>query len=265
MYKPSARVEGVYINANKFSPISSSFSLGKVRYFSNSVRGINDPTDNLDLFSNISAYKYNHSLFLPFNVYIDIRDVLDNDYNWGVLRQILEIGETYYITIRLYYETNEGNYDYKTCGIQIVFNYADIYKLYSKINVIKMRVAIVIDNYDIYLEDVRYVYLKVERVKSEFLSDIKMNMGQVNVKERSFYNNMLMELPLTIDEDVLGDPINEVIIREGFVYNILFETDNQKLDFMDKIRELNLQNKLCNKANNQFDDGYKFYLQQRAL
>lgn len=59
---------------------------------SNFGRRLNYSTDTLDRFSNIEAYKYNHSKFRPFTIYIHILDVVNPNFNGIAVKEVLEKG-----------------------------------------------------------------------------------------------------------------------------------------------------------------------------
>ena len=247
------------INPFKRGRYSNLFNHIDKRYLHNSL--VNLSSDSLEsLFSNKMAYKYNHSKYKPFNIHIDIMNVLDKYFKWEIVKDVLVGGETYLITIKLFYKTSDNNYDYKTCGEQLLFTYDNESKLNNKINVIVQRVRGLLDEYSIDMDQVEYVHLVTTRLKSEFLTDIKINKDSLTSKDRSFYNEMSKNLPLTIDPNVLGIQLKTLESRDNTIDSILVEVDGKNLNFMDKIGEINKLREIIGKKSIVFDNNFIFYL-----
>lgn len=239
------------------SVIRSSDSLENLLHNSSA----NNSSDSLEnLLSNKMAYKYNHSKYKPFNMYIDISDVLDRHYKWEIVKDVLECGETYLVTIKLYYKTLDNNYDYKTCGEQLLFTYENENILNNKINVVVQRVRGLLDEYSIDMDQVSYVHLVTTRLKSEFLTDIKIKKDNLTSKDRSFYKEIVTKVPLTLDPAVLGMPLITVINKYNTIDRILVVIEGITYDFMERINEINRLRNISGKKLIVFDNNFIFYL-----
>lgn len=121
----------------------------KALYFSTQNRVSEDLKDSLT-----NTMAYNHSKYTPFNLYVDISDVLDENYNWKTVKEVLEYGNTYLVTIKLFYKTNDDTYDYKTCGEQLLFTYYSQSALDNKLSVVVKRVQSILDQYTLDMDQV---------------------------------------------------------------------------------------------------------------
>lgn len=224
-------------------------------------------TDNSET-NNITAYKYNHSLYKPFSVHIRLDKVFENNFMWSELKEVLEIGEKYYIGIKVFFRIPSENefdntydkYDYKTSGEQILLNYLSSEKLYSKINVISKRVKDVISEYSMDSDNVEYVLLEVRRLKWDFYTDITLDNESVNKKDSKFLTKAIQYIPLTTDKAYLGEPLKDVEIDNGIVTSLNINDEGSHIDIIKNIENNSINFNKDDKPNLVFDSDYQFYL-----
>jgi len=183
-------------------------------------------------FVNRHAYKFNHTHYKPSVHTLSTSMVLDTDnHDWPVFRYYVCLGETYYITVRVFiYKFETKHYEFKTCGTQIIFKYVDEKSILDKMGMIRLRVMSLLEAYVIEESNIIYVQLSVKRINMELLSDIQIDKEHLTKTDKTFYNKMVNRLPLTTESEVLGKWITDVKIENRRVVSVLVEIDGEVID-----------------------------------
>lgn len=275
----------LYFNGNVSHTYNAKYySTYNAKYYSTYNKDLEqiNYNDNLEGFSNINAYKYNHRRYKPFTVYIHIDQLKDPNFHWIPLRKVLRKNERYYIMTRIYFVIDPSKamqlnpraqlskhddqfYDYKGVEKHISFLYNSDRILNDKLDTIIAQVDALTDDYLIEDDQVRYVLISIRRLDSKLVSDIEVDDKYLNENNKRLHKQMVTKLPLTIDDSVLGGHEKEVTSINGKVNSIIIDQDGNKFDFMDRIRYINKGEVLINKDPIEFDSNSKFYVRGKDL
>ena len=193
----------------------------------------------------------NKNLYLLISILFDI----------GTTRFSLEIiskltfGSVYTVFIRLKYNT-----EYIMAGNQFGFIYSCSKDVNELQIIIHERLEVLLDEYNIYFKDIRYVMIsfrqKDQKLLSEFSLDKKYHHDAGDFK----LTQNKLTIPVSVNEESLGKAL-PVITSNCFITHINVTISGHKINFLDVIRRKAKVLILSDKDNiTIFNDNFKFYL-----
>jgi len=251
------------VNKNRVGLLSSSFSIGTIRYFSSCFhRNVELHSDSTP-FNYPVEYKYSDNIKRDKRVItMDVWCVRDIDlFLTNFIKYVSYNHFSVFIKIR-----HDGDL-YKMAGAQFGFIYTNYEQLYDFQKSILKRIDSVLEDYNISDEFVNYIQIVLYTVNPVFIAEYKLDKSDIINKKISLNQVRLVdsikEIPVTINfKDVLNPIVCE--IRDGYITNIPVSIKGDVVNFLDLIKK---QNKvlLLRKSNKDelihtFDKDWVFYL-----
>ena len=147
---------------------------------------------------------------------------------------------------------------YKMGGSSFGFTYKGDYNgLYD---VVLKGLQKVLEVYSFPEESIVYVQLIIKEINRKLISDILLDKTNIDKKSLAFINRLINLFPVTNNEKLLGDKLDNIEIIDDKVSNIDINCSGEKISFMENIRKQNEILKYKNKPDVEFTNDYDFYL-----
>lgn len=161
-----------------------------------------------DPFYNIIPSVYVYKNDKPISIHFNIFEISTADFSVEILSKLV-LGSTYTVFIRIKYNINE----YFMAGNQFGFIYScktDVDELQL---IVHQRLEVLLDEYNISAEDIRYVMISFRQKDQKLLSEFSLNeKDHISTPDFKLAENKLI-VPVSVNEESLGIPLRVITFK----------------------------------------------------
>ena len=171
-----------------------------------------------------------------------------------IIKDKIEKGYCYTCIIKVKY----GDHKYYMVASNFSFknndndNSINVFKLYDEIyQEIDFFLTCKPSGQDLFEEDLDYFDIVFRRIDSRFFTDLRIDFDSIYLsgindenREKDIFKKQINYLPLTTDKQVIGNPINNIILKNGKVTSIIVIIKHSSFDFLEKIEIENQNNRI---------------------
>ena len=208
-------------------------------------------------FYSVIPTQYIQSKDLPIVLYFHLF-VLNSpvEFKEAIISRI-SCGFIYTVFIKIRY--NKDNFF--MAGNQFGFDFKSFNDIDDLLSIVNGRLEEKFEDYNLTDEFIVYIQLSFKKLDTKLLSEFGVdNLNNVPLLAYSGVKQKL-NIPVSVNEDSLGKSLDVVIVNNKIV-NICLIINNNKVNFLEKIKEKASMLKRVNHTDNitSFDSNFKFYL-----